>query len=279
MLGIAQTFKRFTIAGTIAVALASLVGAQGAAAASTRAAANVKVGILPSSQADAGGLTAYTITASNDGDNAAGNVTINVPYDPAALRFVGATFSQPEAWVSNITSNALEIKTGVVGGDGDSVTAVVRFQPLATSSAQAVQRLSFSWTDKLKGGHGISNQLPSAGMGGLYAPLSVSSSSGELTFATDAFASNEGVVFWYNTPDGKVVQTRVKRGNLIDAAVAQQKYQDNSDYERGSEYAIASDQGQVSVSLSTVGLAPGTYSLVAYGNSSTLTTVATFQVP
>jgi uncharacterized repeat protein (TIGR01451 family) len=279
MFGIAQSFKRFTIAGTVAVALASLVGAQGAAAASSRVPASIKVGIQPSAQADAGGLTAYTITASNDGDNAAGNVTISVPYNPAALRFVGATFSKPEAWVSNFTSNALEIKTGVVGGEGDSVKAILRFQPLGANSGQAVQRLSFTWTDKLKGGHGISNQLPSAEMGGLYAPLAASQSAANMTFASDAFASNEGVFFWFNTPDGKVIQTRVKRGKLIDAALAQRKYQDNSDYERGSEYAIANDQGQIAVDLSTNGFAPGTYTLVARGNSSGLTAVATFQVP
>jgi hypothetical protein len=186
MLQLAQAFKRFTIAGTLALTLAGLVGAQGVAAAgSTRNAADVKVGILPSSQADAGGLTAYTITATNDGVDAAGDVTISVPYNPAALRFVSATFSQPEAWVSNTTSKALEIKTGAVGGEGGSVKAVVRFQSLTSSGAPAVQRLSFEWTDKLKGGHGISNQLPSADMGGLYAPLTVSSASDGTLFSSD----------------------------------------------------------------------------------------------
>jgi len=279
MFRVAQAFTRFTIAATLALTLVSLGGAQGvAAASSTRIPANVKVGILPSAQADAGGLTAFTITTTNDGDNAASNVTINVPYNPAALRFVGATFSQPAAWVSNITANALEIKTGAVGGDGGTVKAVVRFQPLTSGAAQAVQRLSFEWSDKLKGGHGISNQLPSADMGGLYAPLTVSSASGSTTFSSDAFASNEGVFFWYNTPDGKVIQARVQRGKLIDAETAQRKYQDDSAYDRGAEYAIANDQGQVVVDLSSDGLAPGTYTLVARGNSSGLTAVATFQV-
>jgi len=277
MFRLAQTFKRFTIAGALALTLASLVGAQGVAAA-TRNAANIQVGILSSSQADAGGLTAYTITATNAGVDGAGDVTINVPYNPAALRFVDATFSQPTAWVSNSTANALEIKTGAVGGEGGSVKAVVRFQALTSSGTPAVQRLSFEWTDKLKGGHGISNQLPSTDMGGLYAPLTVSGTSGDTLFSSSAFASNEGVFFWYNAPDGKVIQARVQRGKLIDAAIAEQKYQDNSDYDRGSEYAIADDQGQVAVELSTDGLAPGTYTLVAHGNSSGLTALATFQV-
>lgn len=280
MFGIAQAFRRFTVAGTLAVALVSFGGAQvvGAAPASTRAAASVKVGIQPSAPADAAGLTAYTITATNDGENAAGNVTINVPFDPAALRFVGATFSQPGAWVSNITAKALEIKTGAVGGDGGSVKAVVRFQALSGGSAQPVQRLSFDWTDKLKGGHGISNQLLGAGAASAYAPLTVGQSAGEITFASDAFASNEGVFFWYNTPDGKVIQTRVRRGYLIDAEIAKQKRNQDSSYEQGSEYVFANDQGQAAVTLSTAGLAPGTYTLVARGNSSALTAVATFKV-
>jgi len=279
MFGIAQAFTRFTIAGTLALALASLGGVSSVAAASTtRAAASVKVGILPSAPEDAAGLTAYTITANNDGDNAAGNVTISVPYDSAALRFVGATFSQPSAWVSNNTANALEIKTGSVGGDGGSVKAVLRFQALSSASAQAVQRLSFTWTDKLKGGHGISNQLPNAGTAGAYLPLSINQGADAMTFDSDAFASNEGVYFWYNAPDGTVIPTRVQRGKLISANLAEQKYRDNSDYERGSEHAIANDQGQVDVTIGTDGLAPGTYTLVARGNSSALTTVATFQV-
>jgi len=279
MFRIAHVVTRFAIAGTLALTLASLGGAQGVAAASSaRIPANVKVGILPSAPANAGGLTAYTITATNDGDNAASNVTINVPFDPAALRFVGATFSQPEAWVSNISANALEIKTGAVSGEGGSVMAVVRFQALTSGAAQAVQRLSFVWSDKLRGGQGISNQLPSASMGGLYVPLNITSASGSTSFSSDAFASNEGVFFWYNTPDGQVIQARVQRGKLINADLAEQKYRDDSSYDRGSEYAITNDQGQVAVDLVTDGLAPGTYTLVAHGNSSGLNALATFQV-
>jgi hypothetical protein len=277
MFRIAQAFTRFTIAGTLALTLASLGGVSSVAAASStsREPASVKVGILPSAPEDAAGLTAYTITTSNDGVNAAGEVTISVPYDSAALRFVGATFSQPSAWISNNTANALEIKTGAVGGEGGSVKAVVRFQALSSASAQAVQRLSFTWTDKLKGGHGISNQLPNAGA---YLPLSINQSADAMWFDSNAFASNEGVYFWYNAPDGTVIPVRVQRGKLISADLAAQKFRDNSDYERGSEHAIANDQGQVDVTIGTDGLTPGTYTLVARGNSSALTTVATFQV-
>jgi hypothetical protein len=279
MFGIAQAFARFTIAGTLALTLASLGGVSSVAAASSaREPASVKVGILPSTPEDAAGLTAYTITASNDGANAAGEVTISVPYDAAALRFVGATFSQPSAWISSNTANALEIKTGSVGGEGGSIKAVLRFQALSSASAQAVQRLSFTWTDKLKGGHGISNLLPSASAAGGYLPLSINQSAGAMSFDSNAFASNEGVYFWYNAPDGTVIPTRVQRGKLISANLAEQKYRDNSDYQRGSEYAIADDLGQVGVAISTDGLAPGTYTLVAHGNSSGLTGVATFNV-
>jgi len=276
MLRIAHVFTRFAIAGALAGTLASLGGAQGVAAASAKGAASVKVGIQPSAPADAGGLTAYTITATNDGIDAAGNVTIDVPFDSAALRFVGATFSQPEAWVSNLTANALEIKTGVVGGDGGSIKAVLRFQPLTSGGAPAVKRLAFEWTDKLEGGHGISNQLP--GAASAYAPLTVSRNTREITFASDAFASGEGVFFWYNTPDGKVIQTRVRRGTLVDAEVIRQKRNDDSSYDQGAEYVIADNQGQVTVTLSTAALAPGTYTLVASGHSSALTAVAAFQV-
>lgn len=279
MFRIAQAFTRFTVAGTLALTLAILGGVSSVAAASTaRAPASVKVGILPSTPEDAAGLTAYTITASNDGTNAAGEVTINVPYDSAALRFVGATFSQPSAWISNNTPTALEIKTGSVGGDGGSVKAVLRFQALSSASAQAVQRLSFTWTDKLKGGHGISNQLPSTGTAGDYLPLSINQSADAMSFDSNVFASTEGVYFWYNAPDGTVIPARVQRGKLINANLAEQKYRDNSDYQRGAEYAIADDQGQVDVTISTDGFAPGVYTLVAHGNSSGLNAVATFRV-
>jgi hypothetical protein len=276
MFRIAQALTRFTIAGTLALTLASLGGVSSAAAAgSSREPASIKVGILPSTPEDAAGLTAYTITTSNDGVNSAGEVTISVPYDSAALRFVGATFSQPSAWISNNTANALEIKTGSVGGDGGTVKAVLRFQPLSSAASQAVQRLSYTWTDKLKGGHGISNQLPNAGS---YLPLNINQSTDGMSFDSSAFASNEGVYFWFNAPDGTVIPTRVQRGTLINANLADQKYRDNSDYDRGSEHAIADGQGQVGVTISTDGLAPGTYTLVAHGNSSGLDALATFQV-
>jgi len=279
MFSIAQAFTRFTIAGTLALTMAGLGGVSSVAAASTsREPANVQVGILPSTPEEAAGLTAYTITASNNGVNAAGEVTISVPYDSAALRFVSATFSQPSAWISNNTANALEIKTGSVGGDGDTVKAILRFQALSSSSGQAVQRLSYTWTDKLKGGHGISNLLPSAGAAGAYLPLSINQSASSMSFDSNAFASNEGVYFWYNAPDGTVIPARVQRGTLINANLAEQKYRDNSDYDRGAEHAFADDQGQVGVLISTDGLTPGTYTLVAHGNSSGLNAVATFQV-
>jgi len=279
MFRIAQAFTRFTIAGTLALTLASLGGVSSAAAASStsREPASVKVGILPSTPEDAAGLTAYTITASNDGTNAAGEVTINVPYDSAALRFVGATFSQPSAWISNNTATALEIKTGSVGGDGGWVKAVLRFQPLTSAAAQAVQRLSFTWSDKLKGGHGISNQLPSAGATGGYLPLSINQDGGAMAFDSNAFASNEGVYFWFNAPDGTVIPARVQRGKLISANLVDEKARNNSTYDRGSEHAFADDQGQVGVDILTDGLTPGTYTLVAHGNSSGLNAVATFQ--
>ena len=278
MFNIARTFARFTIAGTLALTLVSLGGVSSAAAATSpsRAPASVKVGILPSTPEDAAGLTAYTITASNDGTNAAGEVTINVPYDSAALRFVGATFSQPSAWISNNTATALEIKTGSVGGDGGWVKAVLRFQPLTSAAAQAVQRLSFTWTDKLRGGHGISNQLPSAA--GSYLPLSISQDGGAMAFDSNAFASMEGVYFWFNAPDGTVIPARVQRGKLISANLVDVKSRNNSTYDRGSEHAFADDQGQVAVGFVTDGLAPGKYTLVAHGNSSGLNAVAPFQV-
>jgi hypothetical protein len=99
-----------------------------------------------------------------------------------------------------------------------------------------------------------------------------------MSFASNAFASTEGVYFWYNAPDGTVIPTRVQRGKLISAILAEQKYRDDSDYQRGSEYAIADAQGQVGVAISTDGLAPGIYTLVAHGNSSGLNALATVQV-
>jgi hypothetical protein len=86
------------------------------------------------------------------------------------------------------------------------------------------------------------------------------------------------VFFWFNAPDGRVIGARVQRGKLISADLADQKYRDDSSYDRGSEYAIANDQGVIAVDLSTDGLVPGTYTLVAHGNSSGLDAVATFQV-
>jgi len=64
MFSIAQAFTRFTIAGTLALTLASLGGVSSvAAASSTKEPANIHVGILPSTPEEAAGLTAYTYLA------------------------------------------------------------------------------------------------------------------------------------------------------------------------------------------------------------------------
>jgi hypothetical protein len=266
------------VAGALAAILA-LVGGVGQAAAAPATASNsdtdIGVGILQTASSNDGTLT-YTVTIVNDGEKMVKYTTVTVPFDAKALQALDGSLSNRSGSVS-ITPGAIEIKTSALGGGGDSVQATLHFRALPGSSGGLTQRASYSW----KQGSGVSN-LPLAAVA--HASLDSSVEGSVATFSTNAFGSREPVTFWYNTPSGQVVATRVRDGFLLDAEVVRQHKADNDRqknhhvYNQGALGVFADDQGSVSVQLSTKGLAPGVYSVVARGNTSGLIAVGTVAV-
>jgi len=172
-----------------------------------------------------------------------------------------ASFSRNGAWVSNLASDSVEIKTGPLGGNGDTVTATLRLQvlpdvPVGTSLSG---RLSYHWWDYALGGDDVSNasllSVESSVRNPDAYPLAADPAEGAagttFTFRSELLAPREPVGVWYNTPDGQAVTVSTSH---------------------------AGDDGSLSVTLNSSGLAPGNYSLVFRGLWTGLTAVTPFTV-
>jgi hypothetical protein len=215
----------------------------------------------PSIATTQSGIVTYTITATNRGQGNAKETAITMPLDPAKVRVLDASFSRNGAWVSNLASDSVEIKTGPLGGNGDTVTATLRLQvlpdvPVGTSLSG---RLSYHWWDYALGGDDVSNasllSVESSVRNPDAYPLAADPAEGAagttFTFHSELLAPREPVGVWYNTPDGQAVTVSTSH---------------------------AGDDGSLSVTLNSSGLAPGNYSLVFRGLWTGLTAVTPFTV-
>lgn len=269
-------FSHYVATGALGVALA-LAGVSGAGAATSQDSADVRVTIQQSAAVSGNGIVAYTITAVNQGDGFAGDATITVPYDSSALRLLDVRVSRSGVWVSALRDGAIELKTGRLDSDGGQAVATVRFalQPGA-SAAGLTEPVAFTWKDRDNGGEGLSN-FPAGNPRAAEAAargLSVSVVGDDLTFSSDVFEADEPVFFWYTTPQGVTVETRVKDGYIIDARLVAQ----DEDEKDSGEFVVANDRGVVSAPLDGAKLLPGTYTMVAQGYESGLTATTTFQI-
>jgi|GEM_PF-1047502 len=225
--------------------------------------ANVTVAqrLTPNHAVARGSIVTHEIVVVNRGEGASGDATLTVPFDPAVVRVLDATFSAPSGWVSQLSTNSLTIRTGSLAGNGGRLVATLRFQVLDTAAngASLGNRISFRWSDQVEGGSGMSN-LPIAVVGGgndnrqTYT-LSVTPASGPAGTVHQIdgmiFVPNEPVGVWYNTPDGQ--------------AVALDTY-------------IADEEGNLFLDLSTENTPAGSYSLVMYGLWSEFTAVGPFTI-
>lgn len=211
----------------------------------------------PSVSAAPGGVVTVVIEVANRGRGRASNATITLATDPALLAVLDARFSRSGAWVSSLTPQTIVIQTGALAARTDVITITLRLRvlPEAPAGAALGARASFTWRDGVNGGAGRSN-LPVLVVGAAdqdapTLPLAITGGAGSLTYTSAIFAPFEPVGVWYNTPDGRAVAVATLRADL---------------------------NGQVSGLLSTAGLAPGSYSLVAAGEWSLLTSVGIFEV-
>jgi hypothetical protein len=257
--------KQALAAGTLAAVVLGGVGSAAAAERPDDKNADVKIEVLKS--ADQSGVLSYSLNLRNEGGGPARDTRVELPFDGAALQLVSTQFSNADAWVTEIGSGGLEISAGKIGSGGGALQATLRFAALKPG-AELTAPATVRWSDEDEGGHSISNR---PNLAGISQSLSVSAAGADYIFSTDVFAPGEHVTFWYNTPGGAVVAAEIKNGYVIDAASTDEK-------DNGADYVRADENGSVSVRLSTKGLAPGGYTLVARGNSGGLTAVGAFQV-
>ncbi|MBX0328311.1 VWA domain-containing protein [Oscillochloris sp. ZM17-4] len=226
--------------------------------------ANVTVSLIadPNQAVAPSDVIAYTFTATNRGKGTADETKITLPFDPSVVELVDATFSRNTAWVSQVNTSSVEIKTGTLSSGNDSVSGTVRFRVLGgtTTGTQLNTQASFTWSDAAGGGSGNSNTVTvtvsDQSATQPYATLTVtpySASAGDsFEVKGTGFIPNEPVTLWYNTPSNQDVAVKTVNANA---------------------------DGEIELTFSaTSGLAPGNYAMVAYGNWSAMTAVGVFQI-
>jgi hypothetical protein len=214
----------------------------------------------PNTNVRPGGIVTYTIVATNHGEGDAENVQMTMPVNPAHVQVLDARFSHEEAWVSAVLSDTLVIETGRIASNGGVMTATVRLaihsnvaigtplgaRLIVTGDGVDAERKRSNQTLLVVGD--ANNQQP-------FYPLTTDPVVGPVgsthSFSSTIFVPGEPVTLWYSSPTGDSVEITMVN---------------------------ADENGAINVEFMTQNLATGAYSMVAYGNWSTLTAVGTFEV-
>ena len=220
----------------------------------------VSVWPSPSIRVMRGATLQYELRVKNYGEGGANQVRVTLPYVGSQMRARDSSFTRSTDWVSALTSDRVTVTFGPIA-PGQSVTAQVRFTVSTTLPDDTVinMRASYDWSDAGGSSSWRTNWAPLlVGSGNATASwlwMTVNPSAGAPgtthRFFTDRFIPGEGIVTWLNTPAG--VKALTLKGT-------------------------ADTYGRVTLDFSSSGLAPGNYSLVAYGARSNLTAVASFTV-
>lgn len=278
-----RTIRRWALTGVMAAAVGiGGIGTTFAADATQQDKAQVTVAIA---QAANGNPLAYQIVATNRGDGPAKNVVISVPFDANRLQVAGATFADGDSWVSKLAPGSLEIQTGKISSGG-SDTTVIQFAPLPGQSAsELADTISFRWSDGGEGGSGTSALPNRAVVSANITAITNRDGSTDYRVSAAGFDAGEPIVYWYSTADGTSKAVVVQGETLYDAAVIDARLEADNDGNDGNDkdndysaYSIATTSGAIQVTLDTLGMAPGTYTLVAQGYNTHKTAVGTFQV-
>lgn len=151
------------------------------------------------------GILTATLVITNRGQGMAQAVHVRFPFTGAALQVLDATMSRPDAWVSAVQEDAVEVRIGRMGSQGDTVQVTIRFRvrasaALGTSLGEAV---IVTWSDGQPGGRGASN-APCVAVGPVdvdaWCPLehTWSADGRSLQIAGAWMMPNEPVALWYH---------------------------------------------------------------------------------
>jgi hypothetical protein len=275
-----------------AAALASViglgVGATGVAAAAAPSSSghtvNMHIMVEPSAVAPGASFT-DTFMVANVGDDGATDVRISVPFDSSAVQLLGVQFDQPGAWVTSVASNEFDAHLGDIGSHGQAVQVIASFAKLSgyMSSSTLPVTITYHYSDNGRGHSGtINTQLLPVEATALAQPASAATTvmaGGTLSVNSAIFSPNEAVTFWYNTPDGQALPLYIRNGQITIEKQHKDQLADGTTHEQNNGAFLNADaQGAIAAMFATNGLAPGVYTLVAHGLSSSATAVVAFQI-
>jgi hypothetical protein len=268
-----------TLLGTLAFGAA---GAGTVAAASATRHASISVATNPAAAANVrpGSSFTDTMTVSNQGDDPAKDVALQVTFDPAVVQLQSVQFNRDGAWVTATMANGFQASLGRLGTKGDSVSVTANFVALAgyPAGAPLESQLDVSWRDTStdSGHHNDSNAPMLAGMSGQPSTTAATPSNGVVTVTGAGFQPAEAVTFWYNLPSGTAAPLYLRHDQLVTDKTHKERSH-NMDENKDNATALYADaSGQISTSFATAGLAAGAYSIVAHGVSSGLNVVIPF---
>jgi hypothetical protein len=202
----------------------------------------------------------YQVVAHNSGRGDASDLRMMLPFTPDAQTPLDTTFSSASGWVSEVLTDALELRLGPLKRD-ETITATLRLRinPTAQLGRDLATRAWFQWSARHGSGGGLSNQAPlvvarqAANQQDVLLAIEPRTGVPTMTFAItyDGFASNEHVSLWYQQPDSASV---------------------------GLGELQADTQGRIAYHLAATALRAGRYTMVAYGQCSRVSAVRAFEV-
>lgn len=202
-----------------------------------------------------GDIVAYEILIDNIGDVRADRVRVTLPFSPH-MRVVRTEFDNRATWISELSADKLTVMFGRLPGGEDRRAKIffeigkdapdgleVRARATARFEGDGDTKVHSNYTTLTIGGQEADTQ-PAATVEPASAPAGT-----RLTVRVRSFFPDERISTWLNTPDG-VRETKLS--------------------------SSADESGDATLELSTAKLAPGSYSLVVYGESSKTTIVVPF---
>jgi hypothetical protein len=223
--------------------------------------ASVKVyqRVTPNRAVARNGHVHYHFASVNPGRGDAKRIVVRMNINVIHLHIIDADFGSAGGWISKIGDDYIEFEFGRQPHGGDPLTANIRFRvgPDVPNGTQLGGRVTYRWYDDNGGGTGQSNDLSiivdDEEQNSDHEEMEVERDGEGRIFSCKHFIPREPVVFWYNTPDGKVVQL---------------------------ETIEADDQGKLVVIFKTKGkgLHKGRHSMVGRGHWSGIVVIGEFVV-
>jgi len=270
---------RLLSAVALAILLSGLVGVGTAAAAlptEKTVGAKVSVAVLPKPAGDDANMLVYDLNAVNHQGTYARNLTITVPFNAAALKYVDAKFSGESAWIKQLGDNVLVYQIDGLHKNHPN-TATLRFAKLPNAPADAAltERVTYVWSVEGRKHEGSSN-LPMTLKPYYSLDVSAFSTPEGITqhLAGNMFIPNEPVTFWCNMPDGDVHKLMIHSEPTLAHRLTENQKRNHSYVE-----AIRADEnGAMWMDFPAQELTAGEYSIVAYGQWSGLQAIAPFKL-